>query len=495
MGGVGTMLTSVKMQSVFDADTCAKLEKHISRRSGGIELFRVRRLVELVAAQKGQELHLPEKAYRSCYRPEMLDVPKEKFLAAKRFQPDRKRLNVAVSRVRKKLKKMGQVDPITVRDSYELLLSTKAEKSAGLPTMGKKRDDVHLLERAEACAKGKCPPPAVFAHRGKNTEVARIVWMIPAEWQIIEGVFFFPLQEKFKRNVSVYAAENAVNRRAIFNELVASGQYFAKLAMDYSGFDATIGSQLIGIAFDLLHDHLKLDVRLEKLWSRVATYFATCPFVDQYGNVISGRKGGVPSGSMFTQMVDTVVNAIVIEYIFTDEQELKYFVYGDDSLTFLQSSLDEVNSKLELYKSQAWKLGIIVNLKKTHVCAPSEPTIFLGHYDLHSGRPLDEVLTRLIYPERAFKVDATNLSTRVAAYMAEDDAVMGILLPVYRMIKAIGDSHARADIESFSQLGMSSLTTVELGKIYPYNLTGLAQFLANEDPALTNSFWRMRASV
>lgn len=489
------MLTSVKMESVFDKETCARLQRHLNRRSGGIELFKLRRLVELVAAQQGKEIHLPEKAYRSCYRPEMLDEPLKKFLAEKRFTPDHKRLTVAVSRVRRKLKKMGRIDPISVEDSYQLLLSSKGEKSAGLPTMGKKREDTEALSRAEACLKGKCPPPVVFAHRGKNTEVARIVQMFPIEWHIIEGVYFFPLQEKFKRNVSVYAAENAVNRRAIFNEIVASGEYSSKLAMDYSGFDGTIGSQLIGIAFGLLREHLKLDDKQEKLWSRVATYFATCPFVDQYGNVISGRKGGVPSGSMFTQMVDTLVNAIVVEYIFVDEQRTRYYVYGDDSLIFLKGTVEEISSKLETYKSEAEKLGIIVNLKKTHICAPSEPTIFLGHYDLHSGRPVDEVLTRLIYPERAFKVDATHLATRVAAYMAESDEVMGILLPVYRIIKDIGDSKARADIPSYAHRGTEGLTTIELGRVYPYMLTGLAQFLANEDPALTNSFWRMRSSV
>lgn len=486
------------IEQVFDKDTCEKLRRHINRTTGGVELYKLRRLVELVAKSQGKEIVIPEKAYRSCYRAEMLDRPKEKFLAPKLFYPDRKRLTVAVGRVRRKLRKMGKIDPISIGDSYQLLLSNKGDKNAGLPTLGRKQDDEHMLERAIACAKGKCPPPAVWSHRGKNTEDARLTWMFPSEWHVCEGAFFFPLQEKFKRNVPIYAAENAVNRRALINEIVASGKFSSKLAMDYSGFDASIGSQLIGISFGLLREHLQLDAKQEKLWNRVATYFATCPFVDQYGYLIKGRKGGVPSGSMFTQMIDTIVNAIVVEYIFaTDDSDLKikYFVYGDDSLIFTDFTVEELSDSLAYVKRQAGRLGITVNLKKTHICSPCEKTIFLGHYDLTSGRPVDEVLSRLIYPERPFEMTAANLATRVAAYMAESDEAMGILLPVYSMITAIGDRDIRADIDAFARKGMEGLTTVKLGVCNPRHLTGLAQFLASENPALVSSLWRIRASV
>ena len=489
------MLNYLDMHSVLSDSQCARINE-INRKVGLVELYSLRNLVTNVARSQGRELNLPDDGYRSRFEPSMLDEPMKKFLSPFRFTPDRDRLTAAVSRVRRKLKKMGVVNPIPLEESYQWLVTAKENNFAGLPTLGKKGDDADALARAKACARGKCPPPAVIGHRGKNTIVARPIWMFPFEWHICEAAYFIPLQERFKRNVQIYAASNAVTRRAKFNEIATSGDYQSKLAMDYSGFDGSIGTQLIGISFSLLREHLKLDAKQEKLWSRVATYFATCPFIDQHGYLVSGRRGGVPSGSMFTQMVDSIVNAIVIEYCLADMEEKRYFVYGDDSVTYLKCSVEETESLLDEVKRRASDLGITVNLKKTHVCESYATTIFLGHYDLRSGRPADEVLARLIFPERPFDVNAETLRTRVVSYMAESDEVTSILMPVYWILTSVaGRSDVRADIPSFARNKSSGITHVELGRLNPRDLPGLAQFLASEDSTLVSSYQRIRASV
>lgn len=489
------MLKSIPVEQVFSDSQCLGF-KDINRKVGPVELKPLRSLVCQVAHEQGREINLPVCGYRSVFEPEMLDEPMKKFLSPFRFTPDRDRLTTAVSRVRRKLKGMGVVTPIDLELAHEWLLSAKGDKFAGLPTLGKKGEDVDALARAYACKRGKCPPPAVIGHRGKNTEVARPVWMFPFEWHICEGAYFIPLQEKFKRSVQIYAADNAVARRAQFNEMAVNEDYQSKLAMDYSGFDGSIGTQLIGIAFGLLGEHLKLDVKQEKLWNRIATYFATCPFVNQHGYLVTGRRGGVPSGSMFTQMVDTIVNAIVIEYALSEVKDKRYFVYGDDSVTYLKSSVKETEKLLESVKRRAGELGVLVNLAKTHVCEPTAITTFLGHYDLRSGRPADEVLARLVFPERPFKVSAESLRSRVVSYMAESDEVTGILLPVYWILTDVADQRrVRADIPSYARRGSFGLTHVELGRMHPRDLPGLAQFLATEDPTLVSSYLRIRAAV
>lgn len=427
-------LNKVDMRLVLNEEQCARVEQ-INRRVGKIKLYKIARIVAKVAEAQGREISIAENGFRSLYEPSMLDKPMEKFLAPKLFRPDHRRLDTAVQRVRKQLKGMGEVAPVSFEDAYSWLLQSKENNFAGLPTMGKKGEDLGALARAKACARGKCPPPAVIGHRGKNEEVARPVWMFPFEWHIIEAAYFIPLQEQFKRNVRMYAASNAVARRAVINEVAASGAYNSKIAMDYSGFDGSIGTQLIGIAFGLLSEHLAMSEEQRKLWSRVATYFATCPFVDQHGNVVTGRRGGVPSGSMFTQIVDSIVNAIAIEYIFVEYRKKHYYVYGDDSLLFLTLSVDEAKEVMETVKRRAGELALSVNLKKTHVCAPCEPTSFLGHYDLHPGRPADEVLARLIFPERPTACDAASLQSRVISYMAESDEVISLLMPVYLALR------------------------------------------------------------
>lgn len=489
------MLEIRPMESALDAMQCDRV-RDINRKVGPVELYSLRSLVEKVAQSQGRDLNLPNNGYRSVYEPDMLDEPMKKFLAPKEFHPDRAALTTAVSRVRRKLKGIGLVKPEDLELAHQWLLHTKENNFAGLPTMGKKGEDVGALERARACWNGKCPPPVVIGHRGKNTEVARPVWMFPFEWHICEAAFFIPLQEKFKRNVRIYAASNAVSRRATFNEIATSGDYSSKLAMDYSGFDGSIGTQLIGIAFQLMSEHLILDEKQKRVWSRIATYFATSPFVNQHGELISGRRGGVPSGSMFTQMVDSIVNAIIIEYVFISVEKIRYFVYGDDSLTFTQLPTEELKNSLEDVKRRAAELGITVNLKKTHVCEPTATTTFLGHYDLHQGRPADEVLARLIFPERPFRVDAESLKTRVVSYMAESDEVIGLLMPVYEIIsKVAGRKNIRANIESFARNYASRIVTVEVGDMHPRNAPGLAQFLMNENPELASAYYRIRAAV
>lgn len=488
-------LIKVKADTVLNEYQMSRI-RDINRKVGPVELFKLEKLVKGVLDAQGREIQIPSNGYRSLYEPSMLDAPMEKFLSAKRFQPDKQRLTTAVSRVKAKMRGMGLVEPVSLEEATKWLLQSKENNFAGLPTMGKKGDDLEALERARECERGKCPPPCVIGHRGKNVDVARPVWMFPFEWHICEGAFFIPLQNKFKAKVHIYAADNAVSRRAKFNEIAADKDYQSKLAMDYSGFDGSIGTQLIGIAFDILHDHLTLDARQEKLWHRVATYFATSPFVDQHGYMVSGRRGGVPSGSMFTQMIDSIVNAIVIEYCFVEEKGMRYFVYGDDSLTFLRSSVDCVEKKLDDVILRAGELGVRVNLQKTHLSSPCEVTTFLGHYDLHSGRPAEEVLARLIFPERPFEVDAASLKRRVVSYMAESDEVIGILLPVYNMLSALErHPNARVDIQSFAQNGPQGFHNVEMGQINPRNLPGLLAFLANNDPQLCSAYLRIRAAV
>lgn len=492
------MIQYSKGDSVFSEAQMAAI-KRINSEVGRVRLYKLERIIKEVAKAQGtNELGLPEDGYRSVYSPQMLDAPLKKFLAPCQFHPDKRRLDRAVRRVKKMFKGLGLCKPLSLDEAYLKLIDTKVENFAGLPTCGKKGEDTEALARAKQCFNGKCPPPVLLGHRGKNLDVARVTWMFPFEWHINEAAFFYPLQEKMKRQVKIYASSNAVSRRAIFNEIAASGKYSSKLAMDYSGFDGSIGTQLIGIAFQILSEHLVLEKRWRNLWNRVATYFSTCPFVDQYGQLVKGRRGGVPSGSMFTQMIDTIVNAIIIEYVFDDCVEKRYFVYGDDSLTFLKLSCVDLQNRLEDIKRLVKQLGIEVNLKKTKVVPPQQAVEFLGHYDLKKGRPAIEVLTRLIFPERPFKVDVDSLSQRVCSYMAESDEVLRILTPVFYILQAEKQNpKAEIDVRSFALNGAAMFRAVGKGESRPNprTLPGLAQYLANEDPELCTGYFRTRAAV
>lgn len=410
--------------------------KQLHRPVGKIQLHgltdQVNRALELTKRAE----RVTEGKYRSVYTPEMLTKPLVNFCKGTKFQPrNRKALDLAVRRVTKKFAK-GITVPWSLEESYHKLLDEKADHFAGLPTLGKKGDDVDALKRAEHCWVGKCPPPAIIGHRGKNTEVVRAVWMFPFEWHIVEGAFYFPIYDVVRKVQDIYPVGVISERRYKMRKYCEQSNYNTKFSIDYSGFDASVNTQLIGIAFSILTKMLNLTEEQTKVWKRVQTYFATCPFLAPDGLVYKGRRGGVPSGSMFTQMIDSVCNALAIEYALICEEvkAYRYLVYGDDSWTVLCIG-EEPQKFLQRIETHVRSLGLKMNVPKTVYAAPDQPIVFCGHYDIKRGRPLQDAIDKMCYPERPSQTFTTRegLCERIMAYMADADllALNAVYLACY----------------------------------------------------------------
>lgn len=400
--------------------------ERIHRSVGKIQLHGLTEKINLAMELTGESVRVTEGKYRSMYTKEMLVQPLIKFCTPKRFRPrNRKALETAIKRVVKKFVKK-KVHVGSLEESYQRLISDKADHFAGLPTLGKKGDDLEALERAKQCWRGKCPPPAVIGHRGKNTEVVRAVWMFPFEWHIVEGVFYFAVFDAIKNNQSIYPVGVISERRYLMRKFVNETGFTTKFSIDYSGFDASLGTQMIGIAFNILSQILILDEQQQKVWERVQTYFTTCPFLAPDGLVYKGRRGGVPSGSMFTQMIDSICNAVAIEYAMICEgvSDYRYLVYGDDSWTVLVTG-EEPQGLLERVRTHVGELGLEMNVEKTEYAVPSEPIVFCGHYDIRRGRPLQDAIDKMCYPERPSETLHTRegICERLVAYIADADCM------------------------------------------------------------------------
>lgn len=406
--------------------------QQLHREVGKIQLYGLTDQVNLALHLLGCSERVTEGKFRSVYTPAMLEQPLIHFCQGSTFRPgNRKALDLAIRSVSKKFAKKSTV-PISLEDSYVRLLSDKADHFAGLPTLGKKGDDVHALKRAEECWGGKCPPPAIIGHRGKNTEVVRAVWMFPFEWHIVEAAFYYPLYDIVKSVQNVYPVGVISERRYWMRKYCSELKYNTKFSIDYSGFDASLNPQMIGIAFSVLSKMLRLTAKEQRVWERVQTYFATCPFLAPDGMVYKGRRGGVPSGSMFTQLVDSICNAVAIEYAMICENihNYRYLVYGDDSWTIL--SIGEApQTFLAKIKRHVGSLGLRMNVDKTAYARPSEAIVFCGHYDIKRGRPLQDAIDKLCYPERPSTAYTSRqgICERLMMYIA--DADLPILNAVY----------------------------------------------------------------
>jgi hypothetical protein len=177
--------------------------------------------------------------------------------------------------------------------------------------------------------------------------------------------------------------------------------------MDYSKFDSSISSYLIRQAFSILatwfdpHD-------LEKYgWDKIINYFIYTPIVMPDGNLYRGKKHGVPSGSYFTQLIDSIVNTILIGAI-SHKFKLgigwtKFLILGDDVIINFKNA-KELMPEISKFLNE---FGITLNTEKQKF-APH----FLGAYWYH-GKPFrdfEELKSKAVYPSsfRNYKADKSD---------------------------------------------------------------------------------------
>jgi len=363
-----------------------------NRPSGVVILWDLLRLAKAKGCSVPRELEP-----RSVYRPEMLVAPMVKYLKGGVMGDyDAQALHEAYRRVARAFF-VGELKPVPIeRCNY------KTNTSSGAPLFMKKGDCyTESLHEAYAIRNGKCPPPLTIYHRGKNTEVVRPVFGYPFSMTLIETRFFEPYQFEVVGHHNPYIGGRTYSAvSSDINEIRwKSGLVYA---LDYSGFDGSISAKLISLAFKVVEANFDLsDVRDRRDWEIVKKYFVTAPMLLPNGEMIIGRRHGVPSGSMFTQIIDSIVNAIVIEYAKTRMGFMtsRYYVLGDDSLIGVVGK----GPALSDLKRVMAELGIHLSVEKSHVrSAGDSKHHFLGHswYRGVMTREISETWEKCLCPER-----------------------------------------------------------------------------------------------
>lgn len=432
--------TMSKSEFNFEPGQYQRFERIVLRPTGPMILNELRDLLIEAGADADIFSNLVP---RSVYRPEMLDEPLTHFFNLSgddRWNPDNEAYCRAMIEVRRKYKVLRPVKRMRLE---EVVQRMDLSRNAGLPTLGPKAEDVErALLAAQQCERGKSPPPSVVMHRGKNLQVARAVHCLPFEWHIVEGSFFYPLQDAILSfNNPYYVGRTRAAVSAKINEMC--GHATRMLCLDYSQFDASLNRRIIAHAFSVLEKSLQLDEREAKLWRRLATYFVTCPMLCPDGYVYYGRRGGVPSGSMFTQLIDSVCNSIIIEYVAARLKKRfgHHLVVGDDSVI----QVNGVPPLLTRVAAVIGELGVNVNVEKSKYYMPLPKNVhFLGHYGTSvATRPVEETYTRMVTPERYIQgLFSKDISQRYQAYamivrghIIDNQAAFGVLERVLEVVE------------------------------------------------------------
>lgn len=263
-----------------------------------------------------------------------------------------------------------------LRKQEDLIAAVKLDKNSGLPFLVKKKEVLQYgLDRLNQVLMGtKAANPCVAFKRTQAGNKTRLVWGYPIEMTFCEAQFARPLIDKFLclETPMAFGIPKAFLGPRISLDIAEQGIVHC---LDYSKFDQTVPSFLIHKAFDILKTWFTEEDLVELGWDKMVRYFIYTPIVMPDGNLYTGKDHGVPSGSYFTQLIDSIVNVIVIfaclHEMRIDLPRRRLLVLGDDSIFSVSREID-----LSLLKEKLEKFNIRLNVEKCHV----NEAHFLGVY-------------------------------------------------------------------------------------------------------------------
>lgn len=383
------------------------------------------------------------------------------------------------------------LDSITVKT-----ITRNPSGSAGLTSFGKRKRDVmeEALEKSKlVLTRQRVPEPCVAFKRTQFNEKTRLVWGYPYSMTIIEGLVAYPLIQKFKEGMSPMAFAMPTG---VLGSRLRIASYNRKWAysLDMSSFDATISAKLIRMSFNILKSWFDLDEVVLDGWTvrdvfdRVEYYFIHTPIVMPDSNVYKGKAHGVPSGSYFTQLIDSIVNCIICGAI-SDRFGLGIckrftFVLGDDMLFWSDKkvSLDQIAN----FANEQFGVRLHGS-EKSAVFKANQVIHFLGR-DWHQGvpdLPIQDILQRMMYPEsyRHYSRDPVEAERQVRLLLLSYAAVyrQGWII----VQRCLGDAQDfRLDVESIECEVYDQNTLVEVLQERADHLSGYLRFKMRYFPSV-----------
>jgi len=211
----------------------------------------------------------------------------------------------------------------------------------------------------------------------KGEDKTRLVWAYPMAMSIIEAQFGIPLMEELQKTGLFGWSVQWLNGAAsdVHTAVNGGSEYDVRFGADWSNYDARVQRKSIEWAFSILTsliDWRSTTKRMRKLFALVQDYFIYTPII--LGDKIYRKSQGVPSGSYFTQIIDSLVNMYyhvdLLNCLISQKQYNwdKLFVYanflGDDSMVVARvpflSEYPQIMAELALSRHNA-----VLNPKKT----------------------------------------------------------------------------------------------------------------------------------
>jgi len=267
-------------------------------------------------------------------------------------------------------------------------------------------------------------PDSLAYHRvvasPKEKSKIRPVWGYPLDVVLEEARYFYPLFEELKvvcnERDTFYGIgmETALSGHAHLSRHMRSTGVLAGLFADMSNFDALVPDWLIRDVFSHMSDWFDFtrvrdsegkiwpvnEDKTARRWRAMVSYFLNTKVRTPSG-IRFQKFQGVPSGSCFTNVMDTICNAVMMRLSLrrvTGFLPIKDFYYGDDSAVFVGTPLSLADLASELLRT----FGGVLSVEKTIYTDNEENIHWLGYYyrDGLPIRDLDFIIASTLFPER-----------------------------------------------------------------------------------------------
>jgi hypothetical protein len=210
------------------------------------------------------------------------------------------------------------------------------------------------------------------------------------------------------------------------------------VGLDIKSFDSSIQPWLINTAFDILRQNIAFDsIESELSFEYTRNFFIHTPVVMPDGKMWL-KALGVPSGSYYTQIVDSICNSILIAYAQKSiyDSFFETYVLGDDSLFGIPQHYGWPD--LTQFATILSSLDITLSTQKCVVALRPDELHFLGHHARGTRCTRDdaELMLLSLYPEFPVLGPEDSLA-RITGIFIDSAFNSWKMLNLYRFMKII----------------------------------------------------------
>nr|UVZ34176.1 RNA-dependent RNA polymerase [Botryosphaeria dothidea partitivirus 3]UWJ07825.1 RNA-dependent RNA polymerase [Botryosphaeria dothidea partitivirus 3-1] len=366
---------------------------------------------------------------------------KNEFHSLNRDQ--RRAMQKSISKAKKAFKLPWKQEPLDWHDVGQFL---RRDTAAGATWMGAKKGEVMeeiyhkarwLGHRMKQDGKGQVNPskirfpPCLAGQRGAMSDASepktRLVWVYPSEMLVVEGQYAPRMYHAFMDDPNTPMLNGKSAQKLYTEWCVGLREGEMLYGLDFSSFDTKVPAWLIRVAFNILRQNIDWETwhgetvnkrdrqKWRNVWDAMVWYFINTPMLMPDGRMFRKYRG-VPSGSWWTQMVDSVVNYILVNYLTecqaTETRGLR--VLGDDSAF---RSCDPFG--LDQAERDAASIGMVLHPEKCDVTDDPSKFKLLGttYRDGHAHRDTEEWFKLALYPESSVSSTGVSFSRLVGLWL------------------------------------------------------------------------------